>query len=168
MHNFFIKLSLIFLFFFCITNLFAPPVGNSSYNLEKLQVEAQEQSLKAAHLLRQANQNFLDKKYNIAAKQYLRVISLISNNLSQNKESEKQITQVRSSLALVYAQWSRDLLTRAEKKSNDGDIKNSLILAKKAKEINPNLTTEADRLIKQQEKLSQKIKFRCSLYRPKK
>jgi Flp pilus assembly secretin CpaC len=134
--------------------------NNSAVNtiLTKAAVEKQETELKFKYLLKKANDNFFEKKYKQAADQYLKAISILSNNYPKTDKNNKKITQIKRSLSLVYSSWAEQVLIEASVASETGKIEEAINLANQATEINHKLNPRVNRL---KEKLNRKkIEFK--------
>ena len=122
---------------------------------EREEIERQEQQLNASLLVKKANQNFQKANYEIARDQCLTTIKTLSQISPQNKDTENKILKIKDLLSMVYTYWAEDILNKADKKVNSGQLEEAIMLCKQAAEVNPKLMKETNELIK---KIKLKIK----------
>jgi hypothetical protein len=143
--------------FFCL-NISAADNANVDVAQQlqhKEQIERQEQQLSANLLVKTANQNFLDKQYEVAKNQCLKAITVLSKISPPNKTTETKIFKIKDLLAMIYSYWAEDVLRQADSSADSGKLKDAILLCRQATEINPKLKDRSDRQI---EELEQKIK----------
>ncbi len=124
--------------------------------LQREQIERQEQQLNANLLVKKANQNFLDKRYEAARDQCLSAITVLSKISPPNKLTETKITKIKDLLGMVYSYWASDILKQADTSADSGKLEEAISLCRQATEMNPKLKSQSDRQI---EKLKKKIKY---------
>lgn len=108
----------------------------------------QAKAIDADELLSQGNKAYLERNYAQAKDSYLQAISIISKSpLASTSDTQKKISNITESLSNVYTAWSQELLNEAKENSDPNQIERSIELCKEAKEMNPQCSELADRLI---------------------
>ena len=148
---------IIFLVSVCCANIpAAENTKNSDQVLYREQIERQEQQLSAVSLIKKANQDFLNKKYESARNQCLKAISILSRISPFDKLTETKIAKAKDLLAMIYTYWADDILKQANNIADSGKLEEAISLCQQAAEINPKLKAHSDKLI---DKLKQQIKL---------
>ncbi len=152
--------SLIFLLLSLSLNIYAADINtdldSAGELLHKEQIERQEQQLNANLLIKKANKNFLDKKYELARDQCLSAIAILSKISPPNKITKTKIINIRDLLAMVYSYWADGILKQADSSADTGKLEDAILLCRQATKMNPKLKTHSDELIK---KFNQKIRL---------
>ncbi len=133
--------------FFCYSS---EDVQNLDIAVLNTQTEVMNQAktINADELLIKANNAYLNKNYQQAKDLYLQTISIISNSPGADTAyAQKKISNLSQALSNVYTAWSQDLLQEARDNSSPDKIEKSIELCKEAKEMNPQCSDLADRLI---------------------
>lgn len=132
-----------------LLSAFTPTNDDIAQKIQLVDVEKQEKELQADLLLKKANDFLLRKDYEKACNLYLKTISLLSSMHLNNERINKKMDNVRESLSLSYMYWASMLLKQAQETAELGKIKNAIELCQKATEINPDIKSKANNLIKQ-------------------
>ncbi|MEI6054466.1 MAG: hypothetical protein WCR55_00290 [Lentisphaerota bacterium] len=131
----------------CFSSATTPEQDIAALNTQT-EVINQAKAIDADELLSQGNKAYLDRNYAQAKDSYLQAISIISKSPgSSTSDAQKKISNITQSLSNVYTAWSQELLNEAKENSDPAQIEKSIELCKEAKEMNPQCSELADRLI---------------------
>jgi len=133
--------------------MFSCPIIADSANISDISsstsIQRQERELYAEQLTVKANQSFLKGNYEEAKNIYLEAIGILTKIAPSSKENLLRINSLKDSLSNVYLVWSKNLLEQAKKHSSTGEIIKAEELCRQSVEMNPAITNEADKLLKQ-------------------
>lgn len=131
----------------CFSSEAAPNQDIAALNAQT-EVINHAKAIDADELLSQANKAYIDRNYAHAKDLYLQTISIISKSPGASTSlAQKKISNITESLSNVYTAWSQELLNEAKENSDPTQIEKSIELCKEAKEMNPQCSDLADRLI---------------------